>query len=72
MVGHFIADLLVENKVLVEVKAVTSIVPAHEAQTVNYLTATGVDVGLLLNFGAISQQIRRKVRVLEKKHVVRS
>ena len=67
VVGHFIADVLVEDKVLLECKAVLSLVPAHEAQLVNYLTATGIDVGLLLNFGATSLDFRRKVRHLRRK-----
>jgi GxxExxY protein len=62
VVGEFVADMIVGGHVLVENKAVRALVPAHEAQLVNYLTATGIDVGLLLNFGATSLQFRRKVR----------
>lgn len=61
-VGDFIADMLVDGAVLVENKAVNSLVQAHEVQLVNYLTATGIEVGLLLNFGASSIQIKRKYR----------
>lgn len=63
VVGSFCADLWVENRVIVEVKAVQTLSKAHEVQLVNYLTATGVDTGLLLNFGASSVQIKHKFRV---------
>lgn len=51
IVGEFRADLIVDHRVLVEVKAVEHIVAAHEAQVINYLRASGLPVGLLLNFG---------------------
>ena len=50
-VGDFKADFLVEKQVIVELKAVTSILKVHEVQVVNYLRASGMSVGLLLNFG---------------------
>lgn len=50
-VGNFVADLLVEQKVIVELKAVTTLAPEHQAQVINYLKATGIEVGLLVNFG---------------------
>ncbi|HEX9956607.1 MAG TPA: GxxExxY protein [Fibrella sp.] len=62
LVGDFVADLLVEDCVLIELKAVEVIHPKHEAQLVNYLTATGFDIGLLINFGN-SVSIKRKHRV---------
>ena len=62
IVGEFSADKLVEEKVIVEEKAVHALVPAHEVQLVNYLTATGIEVGLLLNFGAQSLEYKRKSR----------
>ncbi len=62
VVGEFVADIVVEGRVLIENKAVRALAPAHEAQLVNYLTATGIDVGLLLNFGAGSLEFRRKTR----------
>src|SRR5882672_9487995 len=49
VVGDFTPDLLVENAVVVELKAVQALAVAHEVQTVHYLTATGIDVGLLIN-----------------------
>lgn len=51
IIGEFVADLVVENKVIVELKAVSAIAPIHEAQLVNYLRATGLQVGLVLNYG---------------------
>ena len=59
-VGEYFADILVENKVILEIKAVKQINPEHEAQLVNYLKATNIDVGLLLNFGP-SLQVKRKI-----------
>ena len=50
-VGDFFADILVENLVIVELKAVTALAPEHKAQVINYLKATGIEVGLLINFG---------------------
>ena len=63
VVGDFVVDLLVNECILVENKAVLKLVAAHEAQLVNYLTATGIEVGLLFNFGASSLEYRRKSRV---------
>ena len=60
MVGDFVADILVEDKVIVELKSVKEIHPAHEAQLINYLKATGMEVGLLINFGE-KVEIKRKV-----------
>lgn len=62
-VGEFIADIVVENQVILELKACQLLHLRHEAQVVNYLTATGIDTGLLLNFGANSLQFKRKLRV---------
>lgn len=50
-VGHFEADVLVENCVLLELKAARALEPSHRAQLLNYLRATEIEVGLLLNFG---------------------
>ena len=50
-VGDFVTDLLVENKVILELKAVRTIDESHKAQLLNYLKATEIEVGLLLNFG---------------------
>jgi GxxExxY protein len=51
VVGEFFADLLVEDNVIVELKATSRILAEHKAQVINYLNATGIDVGLLVNFG---------------------
>ncbi len=58
-VGEYFADLLVEGKVIVEVKAADALVQAHENQVVNYLKATRLEVGLVLNFGPKPQFKRR-------------
>ena len=63
VVGDFIADMLIDNAVLLENKAVHALATIHEVQLVNDLTATGIEVGLLLNFGARSLEIRRKARI---------
>ena len=62
VVGSFNADLVIQNSLIVEVKAVCALVPAHEVQLVNYLSATGLDDGLLLNFGSDSLTFKRKFR----------
>lgn len=49
-VGRFKADLIIENKVLVELKAVNKLLPIHKAQLLNYLKATKIEIGLLMNF----------------------
>lgn len=51
IVGEFYADILVEDKVLIELKAVSRIIGEHKAQVINYLKATGIEIGLLVNFG---------------------
>lgn len=62
VVGDFIADMVVADTVLVEIKAVHALVPAHEAQLVNYLAATGMELGLLINFGADRLAFKRRAR----------
>ncbi|MDD5327662.1 MAG: GxxExxY protein [Phycisphaerae bacterium] len=59
-VGEYFADIVVADKVILEIKAVGAVNPAHEAQLVNYLKATNIDVGLLLNFGE-SLEVKRKI-----------
>ena len=63
IVGAFTADLLVNNSVIVELKASQSLAKAYEVQLVNYLTATGFDEGLLLNFGAERLEFKKKFRL---------
>ena len=60
VIGDYMADIIVEGKIILELKSVKELHPAHEAQLVNYLKATGLEVGLLLNFGE-SMEIKRKV-----------
>jgi GxxExxY protein len=59
IVGSYFADLVVEDQVIVELKAVESLINQHEVQLVNYLRATNIEVGLLLNFGVEAQYKRR-------------
>ena len=61
-VGDFYADLLVEKKVVVELKSAKALIPEHEAQTINYLNATGIQVGLLINFGKPALEFKRFTR----------
>ena len=61
-VGEFFADVLVEEKVIVELKAVKTLLPEHEAQVINYLNATGMEVGLLINFGKPKLEFKRLTR----------
>ena len=66
LVGDFKADIIVEGILILELKAVQSLHLAHEIQLVNYLTATGIDHGLLINFGSDELQFKRKYRVYRK------
>ncbi|GAB6040269.1 GxxExxY protein [Endothiovibrio diazotrophicus] len=61
VVGNYVADLVVEDRLIVELKAVSALTPVHESQVMNYLRATGLGVGLLLNFGTPKLGIRRIV-----------
>ena len=60
-VGEYIADLLVEEKIIVELKTVEKLTKLHEAQLLNYLKATGIKVGLLVNFQNEKAEIKRMV-----------
>jgi GxxExxY protein len=59
IVGEFFADIMVENKLIVELKSVSTLRPEHQAQVINYLKATGIEVGLLVNFGNPKLEYRR-------------
>lgn len=59
IVGDFEPDIVVNKTVLVEVKALRALAPEHQAQVINYLRATGIEVGLLINFGRPRIEIRR-------------
>lgn len=62
IVGDFFADILVESLLILELKTVESFSKAHDRRLINYLVATGIDDGLLINFGE-SVQVRRKYRL---------
>lgn len=61
LVGEYFADLVVEDRILVELKAIRSLALEHEVQLVHYLAATGKEDGLLINFGS-SVEVKRKYR----------
>jgi GxxExxY protein len=63
-VGHYVADMVVEDKIIIELKAVTDLRPEHEWQLINYLAATHMELGLLINFGR-SVKVRRKILTKE-------
>ena len=65
VIGDYIADMVVEDRVIIELKAVNNLAKAHEVQLVNYLKATKIEVGLLINFG---DTISVKRKVLSKNH----
>jgi len=64
VVGEFVADIVGEDVIIVELKSVRRVVKAHEVQLVNYLVATQKDVGLILNFGEREVEVKRKLRTL--------
>ena len=66
LMGEYFADLLVGSRVIVELKAVENLCPEHEAQLLNYLKATEIEVGLLLNFGP-KPDFRRKIFTNDRK-----
>ena len=59
-VGEYYADIIVEDRIILELKAAESICPEHEAQLLNYLKATSIEVGFLFNFGT-KPQFKRKI-----------
>ena len=65
-VGHFLADSVIDGTIILELKSVRRIVEAHEVQLVNYLVATGKEVGLIINFGERKVEVKRKVKNLGK------
>lgn len=60
LVGEYFADLIVDNKIILELKAIEFLIEEHELQLINYLKATDIELGLLLNFGK-KPEIRRKI-----------
>jgi GxxExxY protein len=61
-VGEFFADILVDGKIILELKAARTMAPEHQAQIINYLKATGIDLGLLINFGPTKLEYKRFYR----------
>jgi GxxExxY protein len=59
-VGEYYADIIVEHKIIVELKTVDSLNEDHDAQILNYLKATNIEIGLLLNFG-VKPQVKRRI-----------
>jgi len=68
IVGEYVADLLVEKKVIIELKTVDKLDKIHEAQLMNYLKATGIPVGLLVNFKHPKAEIKRIVFTMPEGH----
>ncbi|NWK54068.1 GxxExxY protein [Verrucomicrobiaceae bacterium N1E253] len=66
IIGEFKADFKISDHLILELKAIENLLPIHETQVVNYLKATDIDLGLLLNFGAPSLQIKRKYKTYKK------
>ena len=58
-IGNFCADYLVEGKIIVEIKAISGLLPEHQAQVINYLKASNVEIGLLINFGRPKIEYKR-------------
>ena len=65
IVGEFVADIIVNDTIILELKSVRQIINVHEVQLVNYLVATRKPVGLILNFGESKVDVKRKVKDLE-------
>ena len=70
-VGVFYPDLWIDKQLIIEIKAVQNLVSEHEVKLVHYLAATGVDNGLLINFGS-SVQVKRKFRQYKPKNLLNS
>ncbi|MCW8934331.1 MAG: GxxExxY protein [Gammaproteobacteria bacterium] len=70
VVGNFVTDIVIENKLLIELKVVSKIGIAHKAQVINYLKATGIPVALLLNFGTPKMGVQRIVHQYNETEVI--
>lgn len=68
VVGEYFADIIVENKVIIELKATENLCEEHTYQLINYLKATNIEVGLLLNFGK-KPQVSRKIFTNNRKKI---
>ena len=62
IIGDYVADILVENKIILEIKSVENIIDLHRAQVLNYLTATGFHLAIILNFGKEKLEFERFVK----------
>ncbi|HEY7687875.1 MAG TPA: GxxExxY protein, partial [Dongiaceae bacterium] len=62
VVGDYVADMLIENRVLIEVKAVRALDDVHKAQCLNYLKGTGLELCLLINFGNLRVEVKRIIQ----------
>lgn len=71
VVGEYFADLIVENKVILEIKTADAISKPHESQTINYLKATNIEIGLILNFGQ-SAAFKRKAFSNSRKSFIKN
>ena len=65
IVGEFVADIIVNDMIILELKSVRRVIKEHEVQLVNYLVATGKPVGLILNFGERKVEVKRKIKDLK-------
>jgi len=70
LVGEYYADIVVDNLILIELKAHDLLITAHETQLINYLKATEIEVGLLLNFGK-KPELKRKIFDNDKKRMLK-
>ena len=70
VIGNFVTDIIVESKLLIELKVVSEFDKAHRAQVINYLKATGIPVGLLLNFGTPKLGVKCIVHQYTKTEVI--
>jgi len=61
VVGEYVADLFIENSIMIELKACNSLLDVHKAQLLNYLKATGVELGILINFGTEKLEYKRVI-----------
>ena len=69
VVGNYVADIVIDGKIILEIKSVKELSEIHEVQLVNYLKATGIEVGLLINFG---RSVSIKRRIMDKNKSVQS
>jgi GxxExxY protein len=68
LIGEYYADIIVEDKIILELKAAEAVCEEHEFQLINYLKATEIEVGLLLNFGK-KPEIKRKIFTNDRKSI---